>query len=913
MAPKGIGDKPFLPNIPDAIAVKIAAKVSLLMEVSWLDAKAEGQTFWEWVKNHPEIPIIITEGGKKALAAISQGHLALSLFGCNCGVTELTVKPELLPYVEGRNRVIIALDEDQKEKTKKTVFYATKKLARAINYHAKGKPFIASWDSYLGKGLDDLISQYPEVFHAAIDNALSYEKWKQYEHTDLTPYISITVNDRYLPKSLAIPENTRVICLKSPKGTGKTKWLSYQVEQALKKHQRVVVIIHREQLAKELSSRFGVPYRTEIKECAEGSINGYTLCIDSLHPNAKPPFKTEEWVESCVIIDECEQVLWHSLNSSTCEYNRPAILETLRNLFNNASRIYLSDADLTKISVDYVLNSLDEPTKPYIIVNNWKREPRNLYCYDKPEHLMCAVQNAIENGDKVIIHSGGQKAESDWGTVNLEKVLKQKYPELKILRIDSVSVTDPDHLAYGCMGNLNSVLALYDVVIASPTLETGVSIDIKHFDHVFCFASGSQTVGAVLQSIERVRDNVSRHIWIKEYPMRRIGNGSTEAYRLMKGQLQNSKDNIRFLQHIQFLAEADSLASDNGGKTLNLDTWSKIASIHNYGFLNYRYEIESLAEKDGYTLLQGEVSSKAETIKELVKETKDFNYYEHRKAVSEAPILDEKEYAKVKDKRAKKTHERLSEEKTDLSLRYATENVTPELIKQNDKQGWYKGLLLHYYLTTGNPYLKERDTKKVENLKNENTTVFTPDLNRTILSGSVAILGIIVSRYLDPNLKFTNESERPFIDNLIRPCTQQIKDQLGISINLKLDPMKIIQDLLWGTLKLRLTCTGQPTIEGKRSRVYQMTDPNPDDRMEIFRRWLERDQDASSRTTCTHFSYNRNNDLNQSVCSPGYAHTPKQEREIHPDPTVSVNSPPLSGRGNHQGSDYWAFAHHYRD
>jgi hypothetical protein len=329
MAPKGIGDRPYLPSIPTAIARKAAAKVSPLLESSLLEWLANGGLFWEWFKNHKEISLIVTEGAKKALATISQGHIALSLFGVNCGANEIGVKPELLPYVEGR-RVIIAFDEDQKDKTKKKVFYATKKLARAISYHAKGKPFIASWDSYLGKGIDDLISQYPEVFHTAINTALNFEKWKQYEHTDLSSYVSITVSDRYLSKNLIIPKGVKVIAIKSPKGTGKTAWLIHQIEQAMRNHQRIIVMIHREQLAKELSNRFGVPYRTEIKECAEGSINGYVLCIDSLHSNANPPFNPDEWLDSCVICDEWSQTLWHGLNSGTCEYNRPAILETLR-------------------------------------------------------------------------------------------------------------------------------------------------------------------------------------------------------------------------------------------------------------------------------------------------------------------------------------------------------------------------------------------------------------------------------------------------------------------------------------------------------------------------------------------------------------------------------------------------------
>jgi alkylated DNA repair dioxygenase AlkB len=49
----------------------------------------------------------------------------------------------------------------------------------------------------------------------------------------------------------------------------------------------------------------------------------------------------------------------------------------------------------------------------------------------------------------------------------------------RILRIDSESVSDPNHPAFGCISHLNEILTQYDLVIASPSLETGVSIDIK--------------------------------------------------------------------------------------------------------------------------------------------------------------------------------------------------------------------------------------------------------------------------------------------------------------------------------------------------------------------------------------------------------------------------------------------------
>lgn len=91
-----------------------------------------------------------------------------------------------------------------------------------------------------------------------------------------------------------------------------------------------------------------------------------------------------------------------------------------------------------------------------------------------------------------------QKAKSKWGTQALEERFRHKFPHLRILRIDSESVADPSHAAFGCIAHLNEILTQYDLVIASPSLETGVSIDIRgHFDGVWGIFQGVQPVNSV--------------------------------------------------------------------------------------------------------------------------------------------------------------------------------------------------------------------------------------------------------------------------------------------------------------------------------------------------------------------------------------------------------------------------------
>ena len=130
------------------------------------------------------------------------------------------------------------------------------------------------------------------------------------------------------------------------------------------------------------------------------------------------------------------------------------------------------------------------------------------YGGNDPRELITALKKAIANGQKTLIHTSSQKHQSGTGTINLERYFKKLFPHLKILRIDAETVADPQHPAYGCMGNLNTILPQYDIVLASPVIETRVSIDLKgHFDSVWGIASGVQTVDAACQALERLRDD----------------------------------------------------------------------------------------------------------------------------------------------------------------------------------------------------------------------------------------------------------------------------------------------------------------------------------------------------------------------------------------------------------------------
>lgn len=174
-APKNSGDRAFLPPIPRSIWEKIAKRYG------W-DVVPEDGEFWEWYKDM-DIPLIVTEGGKKALSAFSHGYVAIALFGCECGSKEGELIDDLEPFTSPESTVLIAFDKDDKRSAQLAVARGKKRLTEALR-NANCYTTDVKWDSNLGKGLDDVFAnQGEEAFTVAYGSAIAkIEKFKRTEN-----------------------------------------------------------------------------------------------------------------------------------------------------------------------------------------------------------------------------------------------------------------------------------------------------------------------------------------------------------------------------------------------------------------------------------------------------------------------------------------------------------------------------------------------------------------------------------------------------------------------------------------------------------------------------------------------------------------------------------------------------------
>ncbi|MBD2034016.1 DUF3854 domain-containing protein [Leptolyngbya sp. FACHB-321] len=516
--PVGNGARAYLPPIPIVIRQQISDRYGVRFP-------SDG-AFWEFVEQHPEIPIVITEGGKKALAGLSQGFVTIALYGCHGGYRTKdalgnpippTLISDLARFAAPNRRVTLAFDEDTNGKTRRRVNQAQGRLGQLLQMHGC-EVFVASWDSQQGKGLDDLIvNAGASVWEVAYNNALPLSQWQIWEGLErrLTIPINLTVKVADLVKlDVAQLPDTGLLAIYSPKGTGKTKLLAALV----KDNDRVLSLTHRISLGRNLCSRTGLTYRGDLDRLKGQymTASGYTLrigsCVDGLLS-----LDPERFVGCDLLLDEAVALVRHLLTSSTCarDGKRPALLARFRALVQGAKRVILADADLDNATVQYVQNLRGDRAPVFLVQNKFEPQPYPCVFLQTPDRTAIIsdllAESATLPAGKVLFICTDSRALSE----SLHCLITQQYPAIRSLLLNSKTTGGECEREF--MQTPDAVLTRgdYDIVICSPSVAQGVSIECQGVIHkVYGIFVGASSIDAEMsQLLSRVREPVDRVVW----------------------------------------------------------------------------------------------------------------------------------------------------------------------------------------------------------------------------------------------------------------------------------------------------------------------------------------------------------------------------------------------------------------
>lgn len=514
LAPVKNGDRIYTPAIDSETRQKIGDR-------HCVDVPTDG-SFWEWLANHPEIPIFITEGGKKSLSLLSQGYVAIALYGCSSGYDKDNddLKDNLKQFAQEGREIAIALDRDPdaKPKAQKSVLRGISRLSWGFSrYGCQVK--IVLWDGQDGKGVDDLIvNKGIEAFETAYKQAKTFKLWQIGKHLDkrlarYKPNISLNLPDISQALNFETVPDTGIVWLNSGKGTGKTK----AIAKLVKTSDKVLSLGHRVALQRNLAKPLNCDYIADIDRYESVFIAGgsrktsrVALCVDSLLS-----IPTGFIENGDLVLDEVDQVLRHLFTGSTCGKNgkRPAIIAKFIQLVREAKRVILASADIDSWMIDLIAIIRNE-TAIYGIANSYKANGYDCDFYQSGDDT-ATIESLIQDvkASQVLFVATDSKSKGK----RLAKVLYPIIGKEAILEVNSETSGSDEIKAF--IENPDQYLADHPyikVVIATPSMGTGVSIESDYFDKVYgLFYGVSICDNDASQALSRVRKPIPRIVWAK--------------------------------------------------------------------------------------------------------------------------------------------------------------------------------------------------------------------------------------------------------------------------------------------------------------------------------------------------------------------------------------------------------------
>jgi len=496
----------------------------------------------------------------------------------------------------------------------------------------------------------------------------------------------------------------KVTLIKSAKNTGKTYWLSDYIRQARAQGKRVIVLGHRVSLLKEAAQRHGLDFYQVFKGAGSPAMaksESLAICADSLgYLNTKEYAKDK--AEFILVFDECEQVLRHLTGDTIKNAGRKSVMNKINWLLKNASKVIGLDADMGEISYNFFERMLTAGSIE-VLVNRFKPAPKTFVdCTQEngKNAWRLAIIESLAAGEKIYIPMNGKGA-----TEKLHALLTLNFPNKRGWIITQDTNNSEQH---ELIARINEVVKVYDWLICSPSLGTGVSIEVEHFDKIFLYGiNGVTTATDLHQQAGRVRNPKSNEVHCYIDP-RKIQK-ETDPAKLVQYAIKNATDTGLALG----VDNAGEVFVEPGEKQyLHLlcdvlaDKHAAWEDLHQSFFDLARIEGNQVITAANYC--ERELKAIGKEYSELSKEIEAGRIEE----IMAAPDVDSFEYDKLAEKQKQG---KLEEGENHQIARYKIKDfwglaATPELIKDDQKGRSWK-LAVNYLALTMPGYAIGKDEK----------------------------------------------------------------------------------------------------------------------------------------------------------------------------------------------------------
>lgn len=390
-----------------------------------------------------------------------------------------------------------------------------------ITVSPKDKTYLTQFNISTKLGLDDYVAHSDSQSNILIDPIL-LDNYNNENHiarlNDIREPVYILVKPatadihttaRYLSSNKTVLDSvqdlfkssTKCLAIKSSMGTGKTRLMEYIM--VTYKPSSVLWLTHRQSLTNNLIGAFSDHGFISYLD-VEGGLSNYDKVIVQLDSMYRIMETTYESLTcrtyDLIVIDEIEGMLSHLDSPHLNSKGKTASIyfHDLVAIINASKKLVVLDADIgprTRLFIDQFKSNL--------LVNTTLKLSRLFKVYNDHIRFTRSITRSVTSGKKIVIVSMSAKAIDKLG-VKLDKI--------GIKYIKYTANTDDKQKKE--LTKVNEVWTRYQVVMYSPTIESGVDFTALHFDRVYGIIIGGKgtcSIRSFLQMMGRAR-NVSSHI-----------------------------------------------------------------------------------------------------------------------------------------------------------------------------------------------------------------------------------------------------------------------------------------------------------------------------------------------------------------------------------------------------------------
>lgn len=676
---------------------------------------------WLWLLKQYEVDLVIDEGEKKAAAACANGFLTIGLAGIWNGCPRLRDTtglpfgaPTLIAELQwlasirpSKAPIIIAFDASESARGRVDIRNARQKLGRLLaeaGHHVRIREMQQpDGAATFIKGTDDLL-----VFGGA--NALNalkivdFDAWtKESSKKAITDHLLQpfhTSNRRHQViarhfKASDIPHDANLVALIGGLGSNKTGAIAEITG-------KLVSITHRRSLADNQGHRFGLAIKREgqalnastqsqgsLRQIEQAENDGFVTVADSSYIGGSGELRPEHCSGAVLFIDEADAFLRHCLMAATAIKNhRCDVLTNLAKCVAAAKQVVLAGAHIDETTL-LAFERMRGCSSTIVESTLQTAASRTCVAFDKVGQLLEKIENLAINKQPFLFHTASAEDASKMAPHNLAKFIRNYWPNARILELTAKTIREPEHPAAAAMVNPSRLLD-FDVVLATPVLETGFSIEdpTQHFKAVLGHTSGHTLPQAFVQSLGRLRTGVERFIWCCHNGSK-LGNGAPCADDVERIKLSHA-NRLDLIDLVQLHEANDAI----GNSAQFVRWWSEIAAHQNWLANYYRHAVEVLLTREGYSVNWQKSDVDTKPLIDELTEARDATVEAETTAVAAAePILPSRLIELEKQQRLTR-EQRRQMERAQIERDLGIKIPSPEQV-QCSRNNCYGKALLH--------------------------------------------------------------------------------------------------------------------------------------------------------------------------------------------------------------------------